>query len=138
MPHPILDSPDPEIYRLRTTAPGPSGKLPFTEEFLAQAPSGDLFGWTQNTGMGWDPRKLSGNDFLVLSTQGGIRRPDGSPVALGFHTGHWEVGLLMEAAAQELALGGCRSRRFARTRATAGPREPAGCSIPCPTGMTPP
>ncbi len=127
MPHPILDSPDPEIYRLRTTAPGPSGKLPFSEEFLAQAPSGDLFGWTQNTGMGWDPRKLTGNDFLLLSTQGGIRNPDGSPTALGFHTGHWEVGLLMEAAAHELAISGgvpfaafCSDPCDGRTQGTSG------------------
>ncbi|RFC43678.1 MAG: Dihydroxyacid dehydratase/phosphogluconate dehydratase [Verrucomicrobia bacterium] len=127
MPHPILDSPDPEIFRLRTTASGPSGKLPFSEEFLAQAPSGDLFGWTQNTGMGWDPRKLTGNDFLLLSTQGGIRNPDGSPTALGFHTGHWEVGLLMEAAARELAVSGgvpfaafCSDPCDGRTQGTTG------------------
>src|SRR6202050_5698115 len=42
----------------------------------------------------------------MLSTPGGIRAADGTPVALGYHTGHWEVGLLMEAAARELkALG---------------------------------
>jgi putative YjhG/YagF family dehydratase len=35
----------------------------------------------------------------MLSTHGGIRAPDGSPIALGYHTGHWEVGLLVEAAA---------------------------------------
>jgi putative YjhG/YagF family dehydratase len=36
-----------------------------------------------------------------------VRSPDGSPVALGFHTGHWEVGLLVQAAARELkSLGG--------------------------------
>src|SRR5207253_1965189 len=28
--------------------------------------------------------------------------PDGSPIALGYHTGHWEVGLLMKAAAEEM------------------------------------
>jgi dihydroxyacid dehydratase/phosphogluconate dehydratase len=28
------------------------------------------------------------------------------PVALGYHTGHWEVGLLMEAAARELKSAG--------------------------------
>src|SRR5207244_8334497 len=27
--------------------------------------------------------------------------------ALGYHTGHWEVGLLMQAAAEELAALGC-------------------------------
>ena len=39
----------------------------------------------------------------MLSTQGGVRAADGRPVALGYHTGHWEVGLLMQAAAEELA-----------------------------------
>ncbi len=52
--------------------------------------------------MGWDPRELGRPQFLILSTQGGIRAPDGTPVALGYHTGHWEVGLLMQAAAEEL------------------------------------
>ena len=47
------------------------------------------------------------NPFLILSTQGGLRAPDGKPIALGYHTGHWEVGLLMEAAAREIKqLGG--------------------------------
>lgn len=101
-----LDSGDESVFDLRTTASGPSGALPFSAEFLASAPSGHLFGWTQNAGMGWDPRKLSGADFLLLGTCGGIRREDGSPVALGYHTGHWEIGLLMEAAAREIALAG--------------------------------
>ena len=61
------------------------------------------FAWSQNAGMGWDPAKMGGKEILILSTHGGIRRPDGTAVALGYHTGHWEVGLLMEAAAQELA-----------------------------------
>ena len=26
--------------------------------------------------------------------------PDGTPIALGYHTGHWEIGLLVEAAAR--------------------------------------
>lgn len=106
MPDPVFDSSNEEIFHLRTTAEGPSGALPFKEEFLANAPSGDLFGWTQNVGMGWDPRKLTGEDYAILSTQGGIRREDGSAVALGYHTGHWEVGVLMAEAARELATNG--------------------------------
>ncbi len=102
----ILDSKDEAIFSIRTSAPGPSGTLPFKNEFLAQAPSGDLFGWSQNVGMGWDPRKLTGEDYAILSTQGGIRREDGSAIALGYHTGHWEVGLLMAEAARELATHG--------------------------------
>jgi putative YjhG/YagF family dehydratase len=102
----FLDSPDPAIYTLRTTAPGPTGRLPFTAEMLRSASSGNIFGLTQNAGMGWDPRKLLGKEFLILSTQGGIRAPDGTPVALGYHTGHWEVGLLMEEAARAISLAG--------------------------------
>src|SRR5262249_40406982 len=41
------------------------------------------------------------------STSGGLRNPDGTPAALGYHTGHWEVGLLVKAAADELRSLGC-------------------------------
>lgn len=102
----FLDSADPSIYTLRTTGPGPTGRLPLTAEALRAASSGHVFGMTQNAGMGWDPRKLLGKEFLILSTQGGIRAPDGTPVALGYHTGHWEVGLLMEEAARTLTAQG--------------------------------
>jgi putative YjhG/YagF family dehydratase len=97
---PILDSGNDAIYTLRTTAPGPSGSLPLDADRLRRMSSGELFGWTQNAGMGWSPAAMLGKQFLILSTQGGIRAPDGSPIALGYHTGHWEVGLLMQEAAQ--------------------------------------
>jgi putative YjhG/YagF family dehydratase len=90
------------LYEVQTNAAGPSGSLPFTEELLRNAPSGDLFGWSMDAGMGWNPVELGRKEFLILSTQGGIRAPDGTPIALGYHTGHWEVGLLMKAAAEEL------------------------------------
>jgi putative YjhG/YagF family dehydratase len=99
----LLDSDDPSLFQARTQAPGPVGSLPFTPEMLRTAPSGHLFGWTMNAGMGWDPSKLGGAEVLILSTHGGLRAPDGTPIALGFHSGHWEVGLLVEAAARELA-----------------------------------
>ncbi len=98
----VLDSGDPSIYEIRTRAPGPAGALPLTEQFLLERPSGDLFGWVQNVGMGWRPDRLGGPEVLLLSTHGGIRAPDGTPIALGYHTGHWEVGLLVEEAAREL------------------------------------
>ena len=105
--NPLLDSGDDSIFTLRTKAPGPSGVLPFTREQLATDPSGNLFGWTQNVGMGWDADKVAGGDYLILSTQGGIRQPDGKPIALGYHTGHFEVGLLMEEVAKTITtLGG--------------------------------
>src|SRR4051794_36989637 len=54
----LLDSADPSLYDIRSKAPGPQGSLPITPEMLLQRPSGDLFGWAQNAGMGWDPREL--------------------------------------------------------------------------------
>ena len=98
----ILDSGDPSIFDVQTAAEGPQGVLPITEDMLLHSPSGDLFGLTMNAGMGWNPSELDRKQFLILSTQGGIRAPDGRPIALGYHTGHWEVGLLMQAAAEEL------------------------------------
>src|SRR5687768_12960959 len=94
-----FDSEDPRLFDVSTRAAGPAGALPLTVEMLRERPSGDLFGWTQNAGMGWDPAALGGKEFLMLSTHGGIRAADGKPIALGYHTGHWEVGLLLEAAA---------------------------------------
>ena len=99
MPDPRLESGDESIFTIRTTASGPTGMLPFTGSFLRDSPSGEVFGWTQDAGMGWDPSTLGRPEFLMLSTAGGIRKPDGTPTALGFHTGHWEVSLLMEEAA---------------------------------------
>jgi putative YjhG/YagF family dehydratase len=90
------------IYDVRTHASGPAGRLPLRAEFLRDTPSGNVFGWTQDAAMGWNPDKLGKKEFLILSTQGGLRAPDGSPIALGYHTGHWEVGLLVQAAAEEL------------------------------------
>jgi len=101
-PESILDSGDPSLFDVRSKAPGPQGALPITAEMLRTRPSGDLFGWSQDAGMGWEPRALGGKEILILSTHGGIRDASGAPVALGYHTGHWEVGLLMEAAAREL------------------------------------
>jgi xylonate dehydratase len=102
----IAGIPDDALLDIRSSAPGPAGSLPLTPELLLHRPSGDLFGLTQDAGMGWDPSKLGGKEFLILSTHGGIRAADGTPVALGYHTGHWEVGLLMEAAAREITAAG--------------------------------
>ena len=106
MPANPFDSGDRALLDVATRAPGPAGTLPFTSEMLRERPSGDLFGWTQNAGMGWEPSAMTGREFLILSTHGGIRAPDGTPIALGYHTGHWEVGLLMEAAAREFKAAG--------------------------------
>src|SRR5947209_9083787 len=93
---------DPSLFQFQSTVAGPAGALPLTEELLRNAPSGDLFGWSQNVGMGWRPAELGRQEILILGTSGGMRAPDGSPIALGYHTGHWEVSLLIQAAAEEL------------------------------------
>ncbi len=98
----LLDAADSSLFDVATRAAGPSGSLPLTDEMLLNSPSGDLFGMTQNAGMGWDPQQLLREQVLILSTQGGLRAENGRPVALGYHTGHWEVGLLVRAAAEEL------------------------------------
>ncbi len=123
----VLDSADQSLYQVATRARGPQGSLPLTPEMLLDRPSGDVFGLSQDAGMGWEPGELGRKEFLILSTQGGIRAPDGRPIALGYHTGHWEVGLLMTAAAEELrALGGipfagfCTDPCDGRTQGTTG------------------
>src|SRR5438270_7763690 len=98
---------DPSLLDVQASSTGPAGSLPLTEELLRHAPSGDLFGWSQNVGMGWRPDELNRREFLLLSTSGGLRNEDGSPLALGYHSGHWEVGLLMKSAALELKALGC-------------------------------
>jgi putative YjhG/YagF family dehydratase len=102
----IVESTDPACFAVETKAEGPAGALPLTDEMLRQWPSGELFGLSQNAGMGWTPGEVDRDPYLILSTQGGLRAPDGTPIALGYHTGHWEIGLLVQEAAEELkALG---------------------------------
>ena len=122
----IFESP-PDIYHIRTRGPGPAGALPLSDEMLRHSPSGDIFGLTQNAGMGWNPAELGRKQFLILSTQGGLRAPDGAPVALGYHTGHWEIGLLVQAAAEEFRklqaipfAGFCSDPCDGRTQGTTG------------------
>jgi putative YjhG/YagF family dehydratase len=101
-PSQIFDSEDSSIFNVQTHAPGPVGALPITPEMLISEPSGNLFGLSQDVGMGWSPAALTGDQILILSTHGGLRADNGTPIALGYHTGHWEVGLLVAEAAREL------------------------------------
>jgi len=103
------------------------GQLPLTEDQLREAPSGDLFGLTQSAGMGWNPAKLNGDSYLILNTHGGVRAPDGTPIALGYHTGHWEIGLQVQEAAKHLKAAGkvpfaahCSDPCDGRTQGTVG------------------
>ncbi len=114
----LLDSHDADLLEVVSKAAGPDGKLPLTSDMLLNWSSGDLFGLTQNAGMGWPPQEMLGPQFLLLSTQGGVRGEDGKPIALGYHTGHWEVGLLVQAAARVI-------------KAAGGVPFAAYCSDPC-------
>ncbi|MBZ0291947.1 MAG: YjhG/YagF family D-xylonate dehydratase [Anaerolineae bacterium] len=86
----------------RTRGTGPQGQIPISPEMLLNEPSGNLFGMTQNAGMGWNPDDVGLTQYLILSTHGGLRAEDGTPLALGYHTGHWEVNLLVRAAAETI------------------------------------
>ena len=74
---------------------GPSGRLPLTAEMLRQEPSGNLFGLTQNVGMGWSAGALEGPQYLIVSTLGGLRAlasiganvPNGGDFGSGAKTG---------------------------------------------------
>ena len=55
----ILES-DASIYDLRTRGAGPTGALPLTDDILRNWASGDIFGMTQDVGMGWNPARLGG------------------------------------------------------------------------------
>jgi putative YjhG/YagF family dehydratase len=111
----------------RIAGDGPPGALPLTPELLRNAPSGDLFGLTQNVGMGWNAAQLQGPEYLIVSTLGGLRGEDGRPIALGYHTGHWEIGLLVREAAETLRAAGaipfaayCSDPCDGRTQGTTG------------------
>jgi len=123
----VLETSDPALLSVATHARGPVGQLPLSAEMLLTEPSGNLFGLTQDAGMGWDPTRLLDPEFLILSTHGGLRAENGDPIALGFHTGHWEVGLLVAEAARELKAlraipfaGACTDPCDGRTQGTAG------------------
>lgn len=123
----ILETDSSLFASVLTHARGPEGALPITPEMLLTQPSGNLFGLTQDAGMGWEPSRLLDPEFLILSTHGGLRAQDGTPIALGFHSGHWEVGLLVAEAAREFRnlhaipfAGACTDPCDGRTQGTTG------------------
>src|SRR5256884_2842840 len=115
------------IAKGRLAGEGPAGRLPLTPDMLREEPSGNVFGLTQNVGMGWSPTALEGPQYVIVSTHGGLRGEDGSAVALGYHTGHWEIGLLVRGAAETLRAAGaipfaayCSDPCDGRTQGTTG------------------
>jgi len=111
----------------RVQGEGPHGRLPLTPEMLRNEPSGNIFGLTQNAGMGWRADTLGGPQYVIVSTMGGLRSEHGEPIALGYHTGHWEIGLLVRGAAEALREAGaipfavyCSDPCDGRTQGTTG------------------
>ena len=92
-----------DIYSVKTRVPAPPGKVELTAEMLRSGSSGDLFRFPQNVGMGWNPAELLGKEFQILSTLGGLRDENGKPIALGHHTGHFELDELVEIAARTIS-----------------------------------
>lgn len=88
------------FYSVLTKAPTRKTDFPLTEDMLRHSPGGDLFGMSQDVGMGWDGKRIADAQVLILTTMGGLRQDDGTPLALGYHTGHWELGLLVKEAAR--------------------------------------
>ena len=122
-----LTTSDPALWEITTAGAGPQGQLPLTAEMLRERPSGDLFGLTQNAGMGWEPRELGRPQFLILSTQGGIRAPDGrrSRSAITPATGKSACSCRRRPRSSRRS-GACRSPPIAPTRATAARRARPG------------
>ena len=141
----------PSLYDVRSKVPGPAGSLPITPEMLIARPSGDIFGWSQDAGMGWDPSALGGKEILILSTHGGIRAADGTPIALGLS--HRPLGSrpadgrrrqaaqiarrhslrrLLHRPLRRPHAGHHRHVRFAWPTATMPPPSSAASSAPCP------
>ena len=115
------------ILKSRTHADGPEGVLPLTPEALRNSPSGNIFGMTIDAGMGWDPSTLANGDVMMISTYGGLKKDDGTTVAVGLHPGHFELdGLLTEAANTLKSMGYVPSAAYVtdpcdgRTQGTTG------------------
>ena len=91
----LLPETDPALWEITTAGAGPQGQLPLTEEMLRDCAQRRPVRPDAERRHGLEPgASWAGREFLILSTQGGIRADDGTPIALGYHTGHWEVGLL--------------------------------------------
>ncbi|BEU88887.1 xylonate dehydratase YagF [Selenomonas sp. TAMA-11512] len=103
----LFENENPAHYQVDTHADGPKGVLPLSRDELATLPSGNIFGMTINAGMGWEASALSGDDVMLIGTNGGLRRDNGDTVAVGLHPGHFELDALMKRAAETLREEGC-------------------------------
>ena len=114
-----LTTSDPALWEITTAGAGPQGQLPLTDEMLRDRPSGDLFGLTQNAGMGWNPRELVA--AAVPDPQHAGRHSRARRHADRAGLSHRPLG------GRPARAGGGRGAR----RARAACRSPRYCSDPC-------
>jgi len=126
---PFFDAADASVYEIRTSAPGPPGTLPVTAEMLRNSPSGDLFGWTQDAGMGWDPRALGGRVGAVgeppLDVDLGVVRVRVAPEL--HDLGPQVLALILQGSTELIRLRSVD--RHARSLLVAGARRARGCAV---------
>ncbi len=149
MPDPTASSvvleTDAALFRRREDARrGPEGSLPITPEMLLTQPSGNLFGLTQNAGMGWDPARLLDPEFLILSTHGGcaprMERPSRSASIPGTgRLGCWWPRLRASCASRRAIpfAGACTDPCDGRTQGTDGHAGLAALPQRCGHGAAP-
>src|SRR5438067_384663 len=139
---------DSTLFELQSRAAGPAGSLPLTEELLRNAPSGELFGLSQDVGMGWNPAELAPSPF-PLSPAGegdlpGVLVPGGVMLAatvgedtakvqtIGARFAHGQISLAEAAEAGCRACaspgGGCQFLGTAATSQVVG--EALGLTLP--------
>jgi hypothetical protein len=55
------------LHTSRLEGYGTEGRLPLTADMLWSEPSGNIFGQTQNAGMGWHPGALDGPQYVIVT-----------------------------------------------------------------------
>ena len=124
----LLDSGQPSLYEVITAGSGPQGKLPLTDDLLRNQPSGHAFGMSQDVGHGLDRLGRGRPAVRPVEHLGRRSRRRRHAIALGYHTGHWEVVLAVKAAAEEIEplAAACPTPAIAPIPATAARRARTG------------
>ena len=85
-----------DIVDVQTHASVPTGHLPLQPDFLTDAPSGHVFGWTRDAAIGWLPYDSTKTSISSSVSKMASVQKMAPPIALGYHTGHFEFGLLAQ------------------------------------------
>lgn len=133
----IFTPQDEAFYAVITHAAGPQGALPLTPQMLMESPSGNLFGMTQNAGMGWDANKLTGKEVLIIGTRGGSAPETDARSRWATTPGTGRSACRCRRRRRRSpATAGSRSPPSSAIRATVARRARTACSTPCRTATT--